>query len=327
MLKAMTSSEAGICSAALVALRYLVDEVGVDYKQIVLLGRSLGSGPAVHLASRFPVGGLILVNGFVSIRAAVETHAGKALANLAFRDIFANERLIGNVSCGVLFIHASSDRMVPPEHSVRLFERCRSRKLLITPDNMEHNSHLFSDPSFLVLPVIHFFHFPSYQTEHPPRLPPEVFIPPSLRAIKATPRVEGCKIFGLPRWLCMASDETLGPGGENPADTGNCEMPEGEDIAVPPTPLDSVHVPFGAHHPNFPGSFEPKPKLAGSYTEAHHKDADAFWEKTSNRCETDEQIFNHSLDKACEFLSHLGVPGKVPPDGVTTPDTDGSVHL
>jgi len=345
MLKAMTASEAGICSAALVALRYLVDEIGVDYKQVVVLGRSLGSGPAVYLASRFPVGGLILVNGFVSIRAAVETHAGRALANLAFRDIFANERLISNVSCGVLFIHASSDRMVPPEHSVRLFERCRSRKLLITPDKMEHNSHLFSDPSFLVLPVIHFFHFPSYQTEQPPRLPPEVFVPPSVASNnRGTPRGEVCKIFSLPRWLCLAPDDPSGfsGGGGGAADTGSCEIPEGEDIAVPPTPLDSVHVPFheGAHQQLNGGSLscpEPPPRQKVTPRDISHISWDLSNAPSRQRkTEADDQeIFNNSLDKACEFLSHLGTAGgtvtfplPLELEGTVTPDTEGdSIEL
>jgi len=178
LLKDYTASEEGICSAALVALRYINSEVGVDYNQVMLLGRSLGSGPAVYLAARFPVGGLLLVNPFASLRAAAECHVGKALSKAAFKDSFDNESLICNVSCAVLFIHAARDRTVPMEHSARLFKKCRSRKLLITPDGMEHNSHLFADPSFLAVPAIHFFHFPCYQTEHPPALPPQVFKQP-----------------------------------------------------------------------------------------------------------------------------------------------------
>lgn len=181
LLKDQTPSEDSICGAALVALRYIVSEVGFSYNQVMLLGRSLGSGPAVYLASRFPVGGLLLVNPFASLRGAAECHVGKALSRIAFQDHFKNEDVIGNVSCAVLFIHAARDRTVPMEHSARLFKKCRSRKLLITPEGMEHNSHLFADPTYLAVPAIHFFHFPCYQTEKPPTLPPQVFKPPAPR--------------------------------------------------------------------------------------------------------------------------------------------------
>lgn len=233
LLRKAKASEANTLGAALVALRYMVDEIGVAYQQVVLLGRSLGSGPAVHLASRFPVGGLITVNAFVSVRAAVESQAGATVAALAFREAFENERLISNVSCPSLFIHARSDRLVPTEHSVRLFRRCRARKLLVTPDGMEHNSHMFADPSFLVLPVIHFFHFPSYRTAKPPRLPEEVFRPPVHEVVKTDP----CRGWVLPFCGPVVTTSQGGAAG----DDGFINL---DDIAVPAgeAPLGSVEV-------------------------------------------------------------------------------------
>lgn len=224
-----TPSEEGICSTALVALRYLVDRVGVAYPQVMLLGRSLGSGPAVYLASRFPVGGLILVNAFTSLRAVAEAHVGWSLASLAFHEAFVNERRIHNVSCPVLFIHAAKDRTVPTEHSGRLFERCRaSRKLLVTPDRMEHNSHLFADPSFLAVPAIHFFHFPGHQTDRPPRLPQQAFKEPlAMRIARLRPQQAQDKRFAS--WFCASSQSS-------PASCGVCyrrQNGESDDIAVP----------------------------------------------------------------------------------------------
>merc|ERR1712014_268353 len=100
------------------------------------------------MGSLFPVGGLILVNAFASLRSVVTSMFGEFVAR-AFREGYVNEKSIANVSCPVLFIHGANDRTVPVEHSVRLFEKCRSRKILVTPDNMEHNSHLFAEPGFL----------------------------------------------------------------------------------------------------------------------------------------------------------------------------------
>lgn len=174
LLHRLQSSEEGVFEVALTALRYLVDNAKVSYSQVILFGRSLGTGPAVHLAAQYPVGGLILVSAFASLRGAVQSIAGRFLA-MTFTERFANQKIIGNVSCSTLFIHGECDTLVPPEHSMRLFERCRARKLLIMPKKVEHNFNLFGDPSFVAVPAINFFGFPGYSTSDPPRLPPHLF--------------------------------------------------------------------------------------------------------------------------------------------------------
>jgi len=180
LLHGMTPSEDGVYEVALTAFRFLVDEVNVRYSQIILFGRSLGSGPAVYLAAQYPVGGLILVSAFSSIKGAVQSIVGRLFA-WTFRERFPNNKIIANVSCSTLFIHGERDGLIPAEHSLRLFRRCRARKLLITPPRMEHNSNLFGDASFLAVPAIHFFGFPGYYTSTPPRLPACLFENPERR--------------------------------------------------------------------------------------------------------------------------------------------------
>jgi len=186
LLSHMTPSEAGVYEVALTAFRYLFDEMQVRYSQIVLFGRSLGSGPAVHLASQYPVGGLIVVSAFSSIRGAVESIVGRLVA-WSWKEHFPNSQLMPNVSCSTLFIHGESDSMIPVEHSLRLFRRCRARKLLITPPKMDHNTNLFGEASYLAVPAIHFFGFPGYNTSNPPRPPAHLFEPkvPEDRGLRA----------------------------------------------------------------------------------------------------------------------------------------------
>lgn len=218
LLEHVAPSEASLYEVALTTFRFLVDEMGIAYQHIFLLGRSLGSGPAVFLASRYPIGGLILVSPFASMKAAVKSIAGGALA-WTVRDQFPNDRLIQNVSCPTLLIHGRHDRLIPTEHSVRLFEKCRGhRKLLVTPDDMRHNSHLFSDPGFLAVPVIHFFGFPGYCTTDPPRLPVHLFEwPRKKREMAESKASEQGKKGG---WICTCISNS------NPRQTV-------EDISVP----------------------------------------------------------------------------------------------
>jgi len=200
LLHKMEPTEDAVYEVALTAFRFLVDEIGVRYSQIILFGRSLGSGPAVFLAAQYPVGGLILVSAFSSIKAAVQSIVGRIVA-WSFTERFPNSKIIANVSCSTLFIHGEADGLIPAEHSLRLFKRCRARKLLVTPPKMEHNSNLFGDASFLAVPAIHFFGFPGYYTASPPRLPAYLFEDPAKRAQL---RRDGPPLVSLtkPTWLC-----------------------------------------------------------------------------------------------------------------------------
>mmetsp|Transcript_126230 Transcript_126230/g.356992 ORF Transcript_126230/g.356992 Transcript_126230/m.356992 type:complete len:435 (+) Transcript_126230:153-1457(+) len=226
LLHGLTPSEDGVYEVALTAFRFLVDEISVRYSQIILFGRSLGSGPAVYLAAQYPVGGLILASAFSSIRGAVQSIVGRALA-WTFKERFPNSKIIANVSCSTLFIHGECDGLIPAEHSLRLFRRCRARKLLITPPKMEHNSNLFGDASFLAVPAIHFFGFPGYYTSKPPRLPACLFEDPGRRTRM---RNEGKEELAGPRpWLC----DCLAKGDPHHLDVSFCRQEHSvEDITI-----------------------------------------------------------------------------------------------
>jgi len=174
LLHSLAPSEAALKEVALTAFRFVLDELRVAYEQVILFGRSVGSGPTVYLASRFPVGGLILVAAFASVREAAKSLVGGLIAQV-LDERFPNIALIGNVSCPTLFIHGEKDNLVPPSHSVALFKHCRARKLLITPPGMEHNTNLFTDAQFLAVPAINFFGLPGYQQESPPQMPQNRF--------------------------------------------------------------------------------------------------------------------------------------------------------
>jgi len=174
LLSHVLSSEAACKEVCLTAFRFVLDELKVAYEQIILFGRSIGSGPAIWLASRFPVGGLILVAAFASINQVIRSLVG-GLISKVFLERFPNIQLIGNVSCPTLFIHGEKDSLVPPSQSIALFKQCRARKLLITPPSMEHNTNLFTDASYLAVPAINFFGLPGYQQERPPQMASRFF--------------------------------------------------------------------------------------------------------------------------------------------------------
>merc|ERR1719220_847209 len=82
LLHGISVCEAALKEVALTAFRFILDELKVAYEQIILFGRSVGSGPSVYLASRFPVGGLILVAPFASIKEAAKSLVGNIVAQI-----------------------------------------------------------------------------------------------------------------------------------------------------------------------------------------------------------------------------------------------------
>jgi fermentation-respiration switch protein FrsA (DUF1100 family) len=101
------------------AFSWLMQEKNLLPSEVILFGRSIGSGPTVELASRAEVGGVILQSAFTScIRVAYD------VKYTAF-DAFCNVKKIHKVNCSVLIVHGTRDDVVPCQHGKELYKLCR----------------------------------------------------------------------------------------------------------------------------------------------------------------------------------------------------------
>lgn len=112
-------SEERILEDAEAVYRFVREELRVSASDIVLVGRSLGSGPAVHLASEHEVFGMVLVSAFTSI-ADVATDKFSPLLSWIVRQRFNNLAKIARVRCPVSFVHGLKDQMVAVDHCRQL---------------------------------------------------------------------------------------------------------------------------------------------------------------------------------------------------------------
>lgn len=120
---------------------YLVTDRNISPEQIVLYGRSLGSGVSCYLAAKTAsegrsVGGMILHSPFLSIyRVAVDI--GFTIPT----DIFPNVKYAPQIKCPSLIIHGKNDDIVPFWHGQALLNAIppsyRARPLWA--DNCGHN--------------------------------------------------------------------------------------------------------------------------------------------------------------------------------------------
>ena len=86
---------------------------------VVLVGRSLGSGVAVEIASRRPPRLLILVSPYTSLVDMGRSLVGP-LAPLLVPDRFDNLSKIAALTCPIVIVHGTRDEVVPFEMGRRL---------------------------------------------------------------------------------------------------------------------------------------------------------------------------------------------------------------
>lgn len=145
---------------AFAVFRFVREVIMWPLDSIKIFGRSIGTGPAIALGVQYNVSGLILITPFLSVRELVKDNIG-VLAYLV-EERFPSKDRIHLVRSPLLIVHGQKDTLIPTRHGTRLYELARSRKLLVCPEAMEHNTSLLTNATFLVLPMLQFFALPDY---------------------------------------------------------------------------------------------------------------------------------------------------------------------
>lgn len=115
------------------AYDYLTQKLGVSPQRIILYGRSVGGGPSVDLASRKPVGGLILENTFVSTFRVVTR------ITLFPFDKFNNIEKIKKVHSPVLVMYGKADKVIAFWHGEKLFATANEPKRVLVIETAGHD--------------------------------------------------------------------------------------------------------------------------------------------------------------------------------------------
>ena len=110
--------EAGLYRDGNAAMRWLAAE-GVAVRDIIVVGNSIGSGPATEMAWRHDVAALILVSGFSSLPDVVGEQLPLAPRWLV-RDRFDNIGKLARVKAPVFLMHGDADTLVKPINLARL---------------------------------------------------------------------------------------------------------------------------------------------------------------------------------------------------------------
>jgi uncharacterized protein len=120
------------------ALEYLLNR-GFKREDIIIYGRSIGTGVAVDLASKENVGGLILEAPYTSLPDLADEKLPFLFPSLYIKFRFDNMKKIEKVHCPVIFVHGDVDTIIPHSHTQSLYEKFTGKKKLILITGGSHN--------------------------------------------------------------------------------------------------------------------------------------------------------------------------------------------
>jgi fermentation-respiration switch protein FrsA (DUF1100 family) len=123
---------------------------------LVLLGESLGGGPACQLASERDVGGVILLSTFTSIADMAALSFPWLPVRWMVRTRFDNLAKVPRIGAPLLIIHSQRDEVVPFEMGRRLFARAVEPKRAVWLERAGHNDTFYADEEPATLAIAGF---------------------------------------------------------------------------------------------------------------------------------------------------------------------------
>ena len=130
-------SETGLYEDAESAIKWLKMK-GVNEKNIILYGESLGTGVAVEVAQNKNYAGIILESPFTSMVNMGKKHYPLFPIHLLLKDKFESYKKIKNVSAPLLILHGKKDKIVPFAMGKKMYERANEPKFFYFQEYGDH---------------------------------------------------------------------------------------------------------------------------------------------------------------------------------------------
>jgi len=142
-----TASEAGLYRDAEAAYNYLAGERGIPPKRIIAFGLSLGTAVAADLASKHPVGGVVLVAPFPSAQ-VVARHLYPFLPGLGLivRSKFDTAGKLAGIQVPILVVHCTLDPTIPFALGEEVYRRAGEPKFFLRVEGQCHEEAALSAP-------------------------------------------------------------------------------------------------------------------------------------------------------------------------------------
>ncbi|UTW62310.1 alpha/beta fold hydrolase [bacterium SCSIO 12741] len=101
---------------------YIYQRIIPEYadKQVIFYGRSLGTGIAASLATRYQPDQLVLVTPYFNFEDVVSHHYPYVPVTILLKYKFTTDAFLPGLECPIYLIHGTEDEVIPYESSVKL---------------------------------------------------------------------------------------------------------------------------------------------------------------------------------------------------------------
>ena len=120
-------TEQGLYEDGKSAINWLAKK-GIDEKNLVIYGESLGTGVATHLSQNKNYAGIILETPFTSMVDAAKIFYPYIPVNLLLKDRFENYKKVKNINSPILVMHGEIDQIVPFSMGKKIYEMAKEPK-------------------------------------------------------------------------------------------------------------------------------------------------------------------------------------------------------
>ena len=111
---------------------------GLNNKNIILYGESLGTGVVTELASKNNFGGIILESPFTSMVDTAKIYYPYLPVSLLLKDRYDSKSKIKDIKSPILIMHGKMDNIVPQQMGLELFEKANNPKYSYFPEDDDH---------------------------------------------------------------------------------------------------------------------------------------------------------------------------------------------
>ena len=123
---------------------HVIEYLSENYEEktnVIVIGRSIGTGAAAHHAARGALDATILISPFTSLPAVAQLHYRVYPADLLMKDHFDNEQSLRDFTENVTIIHGKNDTIIPQEIGYALYEELQTQKKhFVSIESGDHNN-------------------------------------------------------------------------------------------------------------------------------------------------------------------------------------------
>lgn len=142
-------TERGTYLDAEAAWNYLIHNRGINEKQIIIFGRSLGASIASWLASKHTPAALIIESGFTSVTSMAQRFYPFLPVRWLLHFKYDTRLYVKHISCPVLVAHSRDDEIIPFQEGREIFAAAPERKQFLEMRGGHNDGFLVSGSSYI----------------------------------------------------------------------------------------------------------------------------------------------------------------------------------